>query len=124
MADNGNNLLVYLGDQVIAGTTSNEIEVGDETIEVSSTNPKWKSFISGRKEWGVTVNFLVPTAAASETRILMVGQTYTLVHRDRGGWVIASGTAICTKCKITATRASLIKGSFAFKGTGPLEGGT
>lgn len=122
MAANGNTLLVYKGNSVIAGTKSNEIQCGCETIEVRSpTQGQWRSFIAGRKEWSVNVSYLVAVASDVEDNILTVGQTYTLNMYDRTGWLILSGQAICTTCKITATRGNLITGSFVFKGNGALE---
>lgn len=121
MAANGNTLLVYMGDSVIAGTKSNEIQCGCETIEVSSpAQGQWRSFIAGRKDWSVNVSYLVAAASDVEDNILTVGQTYTLNMYDRTGWLTLSGQAICTTCRITATRGNLISGSFVFKGTGAL----
>ena len=122
MAANGNTLLVYRGDSVIAGTKSNEIQCGCEMIEVSSpAQGQWRSFIAGRKEWSVNVSYLVAVASDVEDNILTVGQTYTLNMYDRTGWRILSGEAICTTCRITATRGNLISGSFVFRGTGALS---
>ena len=119
---NGNTLIIRRGSSVIAGTKSNEIQCGCETIEVSSpTQGDWRTFIAGRKEWSVTVSYLVPAAANIEADILTVGQTYTLNMYDRSNWLILTGQAICTACKITATKGNLITGSFTFKGTGQLQ---
>lgn len=121
MAANGNTLLVYLGSSAIAGTKSNEIQCGCETIEVSSpTQGQWRSFIVGRKEWSVNVSYLVAAATDVGNNILRVGQTYTLRMYNRTGTLILLGQAICTTCKITATRGNLITGSFVFKGNGAL----
>lgn len=121
MAANGNTLLVYMGDSLIAGTKSNEIQCGCETIEVSSPSQgQWRSFIAGRKDWSVNVSYLVTAVSDVENNILTVGQTYTLNMYDRTGWLILTGQAICTTCKITATIRNLITGSFVFKGNGAL----
>ena len=122
MAVNGNTLIIMRGGNVIAGTKSNEIECGCETIEISSaTAGQWRKYIAGRKEWSVSVNYLVPETESVEDDILTVGQTYTLNVYDRLGWLILSGQAICTSCRITATKGNLIQGSFSFKGTGALN---
>lgn len=121
MAANGNTLIIKRGSSVIAGTKSNEIQCGCETIEVSSpTQGQWRKYIAGRKDWSVSVGYLVTDAESVENDILTVGQTYTLNVYDRTGWLILTGQAICTTCRITATKGNLIQGSFSFKGTGAL----
>ena len=121
MAANGNTLIIKRGGTTIAGTKSNEIQCGCETIEVSSpTQGQWRKFIAGRKEWSVNVNYLVPDAEYVENDILTVGQIYTLNMYDRTGWLILTGQAMCTSCRITATRGNLIAGSFSFKGVSEL----
>lgn len=121
MALNGNTLFIATGTSTvpIAGTRSNEIQVDGETIEISSaTQGTWREFIAGRKEWSVTVGWLVLTNAAVQ-KLLYVNQSYTLKFRTTGTAYL-TGTAIMTNCKISATRGSLVQGSFTFKGTGPL----
>lgn len=121
MAINGNTLFIATGTSTapIAGTRSNEILVDGELIEVSSpTQGQWREYITGRREWSVTVGWLVLTNAAVQ-KLLYVNQSYTLKFRTTGTAYL-TGTAIMTNCKISATRGSLVQGSFTFKGTGPL----
>lgn len=131
MATNGNNLLIYFNGSVIGGTTasaerSNEINISCETLEVASptsgvtNNGTWRVYIAGRKEWSVTVNYLVPTVS-NITEVLRVGETYTLAVKNQSGTTIMSGTAICQQAKATSTRGNLIQGSFVFKGSGELS---
>lgn len=126
MATNGKNLLIYLDGSVIGGTQlsaerSNETNVNCEAIETASPSQgDWRTFIAGRKEWSVTVNWLVP-AVANITELLKVGNTYTLTERDGSGNILLTGSALCVTCRITATLGNLIQGSFSFKGTGPME---
>ena len=131
MATNGNNLLIYFNGSVIGGTTasaerSNEINTSCETLEVASptsgvtNNGTWRVYIAGRKEWSVTVNYLVP-AVANITEVLRVGQSYTLAVKNQSGTTLMSGTAICQQAKVTSTRGNLIQGSFVFKGSGELS---
>ena len=122
MAINGNRIYISLGSTTtpIAGTKSNEITVGCETVEISSPDDgAWRRYIAGRKEWAITVNFLLlqDTNALS---LLYPGNTYTLHFRSSSTSYV-SGSAIMTQCKITATRGNLIQGSFSYKGTGALS---
>ena len=118
---NGNNILIFLNGTAIAGTKSNEVETDCETIEISSPSvADWRTYMAGRKSWTVQTSFLV-TAAGNIRQLLNVGTTYTLVFRDRDNTSSVTGAAILTTCKITATRGSLVQGSFAFQGTGTLS---
>lgn len=125
MATNGKNILIYLDGSVIGGTQlsaerSNETNVNCEAIETASPSQgSWRNFIPGRKEWSVTVNWLVP-AVANITELMKVGNVYTLTECDTNGNVLMTGSAICQTCIITATLGNLIQGSFSFRGTGPL----
>ena len=119
---NGNNILIYKGGTAIAGVKSNEIQVGCETIEISSpATGAWRQYIAGRKEWSVNVGYLV-LATSGVRDVLNVGTTYTLAFKERGASDSAgvSGSAILTTCKISAIRGNLVTGSFVFQGTGAL----
>lgn len=127
---NGNNIFVKAGNVTIAATKSNELQTSCGTIEIANpSNPEWKSFLPGRKEWSLNVSFLVTaqnpadigTNLKDPRHPLAVGTTYTLdiVNRNDPSDVL-SGTAICTQCKINAVRGSLCSGSISFKGTGEL----
>ena len=128
MAINGNNIIIKNGGTAIAATKSNEITVDSEVIEISSpTTGQWKSFISGRKEWSITTNFLVRSASDVKNRLyesnaLTVGQTYTLTicTNDSTGAVQLTGYAILKTYKVTAIRGNLCTGSFVFIGVGAL----
>ena len=126
MATNGNNIIVYWKIDntwtAIAATKSNEIQTGCETIEVSDPSQGvWRKFIAGRKEWSVSVNFLVLNVGsgnASVQDLVKVGNTYDLQFSANDSYHTGgvSGSAILTQCKITATRGNLAVGSFTFKG--------
>ena len=127
---NGNDILVYSGTQLIAGTRSNDIQTGCETIETSSPSQgAWRAFLAGRKEWSFTVNYLVASDSALHISggsgikdVLQVGNTFTLKVYKRGLSAVAiQGSAILTGVKITATRGNLVQGSFTFKGNGALS---
>jgi len=131
MAKNGNNIIVYSGGTAIAGTRSSEIQSGAELIEVSSPSQgTWRQYIAGRKEWSVTVGFLVLSdsalAISNKTGIqdlLQVGNTFTLKIKERTAADSdgVTGTAILKTAKITMTRGNLVQGSFQFTGNGTLS---
>ena len=122
MAVLGNNIIVYMNGQAIAGTKSDEIQVDCETIEIASaTDQAWTHYISGRKSWSLTVGWLV-LANQDVRKALLVGSSVTIKIKGRGESDAngLSGSAILRTCKITATRGNLAQGSFAFVGNGPL----
>ena len=136
MALNGNIILVQLDGHTIAGTKTTEIQVDSELIEIASaTQGTYREFIVGRKQWQVTVNYLLMYATyqqmftypnASMTDALLVGNSYTLKFKNRANYydqpITLKGTAILRTCKITATRGNLIQGTFTFVGNGALSG--
>ena len=120
MAINGNNIIITLDGNAIAGTKTNEMQSSAETIEITTaTNQTWKSFIAGRKSWSFTVGFLL-LANIDYNKLLNVGTEYNIVIKGRDSNSGASGKAILTDCKITATKGTLATGSFSFVGNGPL----
>lgn len=121
MAFNGNNILVFRGNTAIAGSKSAELTTSAGKIEISSaTESMWREFLADRKEWSLTVNYLV-VGESGITDVLQAGNTYTIKIADRNGDFVLQGSAFCTTCKQTYTRGSLVQGSFQFQGTGELE---
>jgi predicted secreted protein len=131
MASNGNNVLIYTNNHIIGGTRSSEIQTDGDTIEIASaTQGAWREFMAGRKNWSITVNYLVApdTSALSISGgtglkdLLQVGNTFTLKIYKRGATaVVLQGNAILKTVKITATRGNLIQGTFQFVGNGSLS---
>ena len=122
MAIQGNNIIVLMNGQAIAGTKSDELSVDSETIEIASaTDQAWTHYISGRKSWSLTVGWLV-LANTDVRKALLVGSSVTIKIKGRGESDSSgvSGSAILKTVKITATRGNLAQGSFAFVGNGPL----
>lgn len=119
---NGNDIIVKFNGTAIAAAKSAEITTKVDTEETASpTDGAWKDHIAGRKEWSVTVGYLV-TSDAKLTDLLTVGEKYTLVICGRGNNATAlSGQATLVTCRITATRGNLVQGSFQFLGAGKLE---
>ena len=136
MALNGNIILVQVDGHTIAGTKTTEIQVDSELIEIASaTQGTYREFIVGRKQWQVTVNYLLMYATyqqmftypnASMTDALLVGNSYTLKFKNRANYfdqpITLKGTAILRTCKIDARRGNLIQGTFTFVGNGALSG--
>lgn len=131
MAIVGNNILILRGQKAIAGTKAHEIQCGADTIEIASaTQQDWEEHISGRKNWSLNVNYLVLAAAGTSDSsaesfglgdLLTVGNSYTIVIKDRSNTKSISGTAILTNCKQTYNVGNLVAGTFQFKGTGALS---
>lgn len=122
MAVLGNNIIVFMNGQAIAGTKSDEIQVESDTIEVASeTDQEWVHLISGRKSWSLTVGWLV-LANQDVRKVLLAGSVVTIKIKGRGASdsIGVTGSAILKTVKITATRGNLAQGSFAFVGNGPL----
>lgn len=118
---NGKEIIILKNGAAIAATKSDEIQVGCETIPISSpTNGAWNASIVGRRSWAFTVGFLIKNAGKMFDSVQMVGQSFTIHILQKYGLAYLEGTAICTAFKITATRGNLAQGSFSFQGTGPL----
>ena len=122
MAIQGNNIIVLMSGQAIAGTKSDELQVDCETIEIASaTDQAWTHYIAGRKSWSLTVGWLL-LANTDVRKALLVGSSVTIKIKGRGESDSSgvTGSAILKTVKITATRGNLAQGSFAFVGNGPL----
>lgn len=109
------------GGTTMALMKSCEIELKCDTIEVVPTsNNRFHRYIPGRMSWEITSNHLVVQMNGSDA-MLMVGTGFVIQFRNRDNSRDAMyGNAICTECKIVATRGNLVTGSFRFQGTGPL----
>ena len=119
MALNGRNVLITMNGTVIAGTKSNEAQAEAELIErASATQGTWREYLTGRKGWDMTVNYLVLSASGVRD-LLKVGNTYTLVFKERNSTGV-SGSATLKACRITATTGTLVQGTFQFVGNGQL----
>lgn len=129
MAVNGNDILVLAWNEqqqdweAVAHARTSEIQVDGEVIEISSpAQGQWREFLAGRKEWALTLGYLV-FANSDVQRLIDVGSTVTLLIKGRGAADSTglTGTAIIKTAKQTYTRGNLVAGSFAFQGSGPLE---
>ena len=122
MAVLGNNIIVYMNGQAIAGTKSDEIQVDSETIEIASeTDQDGVHLRAGRKSWSLNVGWLV-LANQDVRKVLLAGSVVTIKIKARGESDSSGlqGAAILKTVKITAVRGNLANGSFAFVGNGPL----
>lgn len=120
MAVKGNSIIIKRNGTAIAGVKSQDITSQAGTIEKSSASQQtWREYIADRKDWSLSVSYLVLTAA-NAADLLTVGSTYTIAECDREGTVLVQGSAILTQCRQTSTRGNIAQGSFTFKGTGPL----
>ena len=122
MAVLGNNIIVFMNGQAIAGTKSDEIQVDSETIEIASeTDQDWVHLLAGRKSWSLNVGWLV-LANQDVRKVLLAGSAVTIKIKARGESDSSGlqGSAILKTVKVTAVRGNLATGSFAFVGNGPL----
>lgn len=120
MAINGNNILIYIDGAAVAGTKSNEVQSNRELIEIASpTSGEWREFITGRKDWGFTVSWLVSSHSDIQQLLLNAG-VVTVRIVGRGQSLGLTGRAIVQSCKMTFTRGNLAQGSLQLKGSGPL----
>lgn len=123
----GNDVIIFADGTAMAASKSCTITVKGDTIEISSpTQGQFREYIASRKDWDLTTTHLVKYSAGSDiplkNMILKVGGTYTIKVQARPlSDDVLTGKAICTQCKITATRGNLLQGSFSFQGSGPLE---
>lgn len=133
MAILGNNIYIATVNDntptIIAGTRSNEIQSGAELIEISGPNSgQWRQYITGRKEWSFTTNFLL-LENIDVRKLLNIGNTFNIaiISRTPSGistTIQLTGTAILKTCKITSTIGNIANGSFQFVGNGELEEGS
>ena len=118
----GKNVFIYSGNSgtspIIAMAKTCTVRLSSDMIEkASSTNSDYKEYIAGRKEWAVSLNHLVSSAAPFEG-LLKVGETYTLSIMI--GTTRKVGTAICQEAEIQASVGNLAAGSVKFQGSGAL----
>lgn len=124
MAINGNDILIYLNGSVVAGTRSDEIQTNNDLIETASpTTGDWRTYIKGRKDWGLNIGWLV-TEISNINNVLLIDSTVTIRIIGRGASLGLTGNAIVQTCKMSATRGGLANGTLTLKGTGPLQAET
>jgi predicted secreted protein len=101
---------------------SQDIQTKAEAIEVaSSTQQDWKEFIAGRKEWSLTVSYLV-LSSAKVADLLYTGQVFDISIKEVGSSSsLLTGTALMTAVKQVASVGNLCQGSFSLQGSGPLR---
>ena len=121
----GNDLILKESSNgiVLAASKSLELNINGETIEVGRTSADmWRKFITGRKDWSISVSTLVGSGQFTASAA-MIGKTYGVKFVDGQSATAAllSGICICKQVKITEQKGSIAKGSFVFQGTGALS---
>ena len=121
----GNDLILKDSSNgiVLAASKSLELNINGETIEVGRTSADmWRKFITGRKDWSISVSTLVGSGQFTASAA-MIGKTYGVKFVDGQSATAAllSGICICKQVKITEQKGSIAKGSFVFQGTGALS---
>ena len=113
----------YNNGIVLAASKSLELNINGETIEVGRTSADmWRKFITGRKDWSISVSTLVGSGQFTASAA-MIGKTYVVkfVNGQSATSALLSGICICKQVKITEQKGSIAKGSFVFQGTGALS---
>ena len=108
---------------MLAASKSLELNINGETIEVGRTSADmWRKFITGRKDWSISVSTLVGSGQFTASAA-MIGKRYGVKFVDGQSATAAllSGICICKQVKITEQKGSIAKGSFVFQGTGALS---
>ena len=112
-------------DPLVAGVRADRLRVNGETIEIASaTSSRWKEFLAGRMEWSIETDYLITDDENINDYPRMVRQTFNIIIKDsprHGSDSYLSGTVICTEAVQDYQVGTLVKGSFVFKGTGPLQ---
>ena len=121
----GNDLILKDSSNgiVLAASKSLELNINGETIEVGRTSADmWRKFITGRKDWSISVSTLVGSGQFTASAA-MIGKTYGVkfVNGQSATDAMLSGICICKQVKITEQKGSIAKGSFVFQGTGALS---
>lgn len=127
MAINGNNIYICTVSgsttTIIAGTKTNDIQTEAETIEISSpTSGQWRKYVTKRKEWSITVGFLL-LQSSEVLNLLQVGNEFSIAIVTRVGTAVTTqlvGTAILKQAKHSYTRGKLAQGSWKFVGNSEL----
>lgn len=120
----GNDLIISANGKALAASKSCSLDLSADTTEVAlAGSGQFKNYIAGRRSWSITTNHLVGDETQVKDMFSNVGQVFNLTWQMRGEGSSDSmtGKALCTQCKITATRGNLLQGSFTWKGTGPIE---
>lgn len=121
----GNDLIISVDGAALAASKSCGVDMNVDTKEIALAGAGIsKSYIAGRVSWSITTNHLVGDTDKVEDMLKRVGKVFELSVNMRSSPDAEKnmrGMAICAQCKITATRGSLIQGSFIWKGTGSLE---
>jgi len=142
---NGTSLVVLIGTEVIAFSTSCSLSIAIDAPDASTKESLgWATEIGGQKSWSLTTDGLatvVPGATAtyistSELTALAVARTavsvkFTTVDNSTVGGVtpvtgdsIWSGSAFIESVDITADMENPVTYSVSFKGTGALTQST
>lgn len=111
----------YNGSAIVAAARTCEVSIQADIIETATpTSGTFRTFIAGRKDWSVSVGYLVASEDGAGV-LLNVGDTVHIRILYTAADVWLHGYAIIQQCHVTANIGSLAQGSFVFKGSGPLE---
>ena len=107
---------------LLLASRATEMQSKCETMEkASATQQTWTERIAGRASWLLTTDYLV-MAHGQMQDLLRVRQFFdvTITAAEGQSSTVLSGRAILKEVTINAAVGSLVKGSFALEGSGPL----
>lgn len=107
------------GTAIVALSRAFEIDVDCEDIEVTPENvSRYRDYIAGLIDWNLGITHFVSDLSDDA---LKVGNKYELYSYDkRDQSITLIGIALCKKVHVTDSKGALTKGTFTFKGCGPL----
>lgn len=115
---NGKNIVISWEGKSVS-TKSDTIQIGAETVEISSvTSATFEAIRAGQKEWGMQTDFLIGYIEDIGTALLVGTAVNITVYN--GTTPIFKGEASVTRCTIELQRGALARGDIAFLGNGPL----
>ncbi len=139
--EKGEELMVFLDNEVIAYSTSHSLSLDIDSSDVSSKmSGDWDDAMPGKVSWGIEVESLVSTTKGhlSETKLMHVAtkrkpvtlevSEVTKTVNDEGkktfakGKVRYKGLAIITKSQSKSANGEYETMSVSFKGCGALRG--
>lgn len=124
---NGKYIIIKLGSTPIAALKAVSIQTSAKKSElsnagISASENMWERSIVTSLKWSISTDQLVASNAEAAASLLSAGKTYSInvYGSATDNAPILQGRAICTKASVKSAVGSLIKGTFAFDGTGPL----
>lgn len=124
---NGSKLLVYVGSNLIAGSTSHSVSRNTATIDVTTKDSQgWTYILAGLRDWSIDgegMSEFDATYGVNDLRSLWLNRTQVTVRfsTNVSGDEYLEGTAYLTSLNEDASMEEATTFSFTFTGNGPLN---